>query len=103
MLEKVENNSVILVRGNEERALTFKFGDKTSMNRLVKASAKPEKIDKTLKPEGTPDKNIRKSKLPKPPAPPPMINTARKQSSMLKDKNYFKYVYISKQSYQNSL
>jgi hypothetical protein len=104
-LEKVENNSVILVRGNEERALTFKFGDKTSMSRLVKATANPKKLDKNLKSQDgkSGQKNIRKSKLPRPPAPPPMINTAKKQSSFIKDKSKFKYTMISKHSCINTL
>lgn len=103
-LEKVEHNSVILVRGNEERALTFKFGDKTSLSRLVKASTKPKEQEKNLKPHGKSDpQNIRKSKLPRPPAPPPMVNTARKQSFLVKDKNDFKYALTSKQAYKNTL
>jgi phage gpG-like protein len=103
-LEKVENNSVILVRGNEERALTFKFGDKTSMNRLVKATEKPKGPGNNMGPQDRkPEKkNIRKSKLPRPPAPPPMINTAKKQSSFIKDKNKFEYTTISKRSCINT-
>ncbi len=73
LLAKINDDSVVLSRDNEEIVLTIKFADKSSISRIAKVEdSKKEKAQEIPDNKEEKDKPEIKGGLPRPPQDPPM-------------------------------